>query len=112
MVQSLHSAMQQFSIFGNWSKRLYIENNRSCGLTQEGHTNTQKPFMEYLCVPLVQEAAKYPILKNIDRIKWEFYIRVAVESTGWYSSQRDSMIDSIFCTGKGCTDTEKQYNWT
>ena len=65
----LGSAMQQFSIFGNWSKRLYIENNRSCGLTQEGHTNTQKPFMEYLCVPLVQEAAKYPILKNIDVIK-------------------------------------------
>ena len=25
--------------------------------------------MEYLCVPLVQEAAKYPILKNIDVIK-------------------------------------------
>jgi len=68
-IADLGSAMQPFSVFGNWSQRLYVENNRASGLTQECHTNTQKPFMEYLCVPLVTEASKYPILKNIHVLK-------------------------------------------
>jgi hypothetical protein len=65
-VADLGSAMQPYSIFANWSHRLYMENNKASGLTQEQHVNTQKPFMEYLCVPLLQFAKKYPIFKSID----------------------------------------------
>ena len=68
-IADLGSAMQPFSVFANWSQRLYVENNLCTGLTHEGHVNTQKPFMEYLCVPLVMEASRFPILKNIEMLK-------------------------------------------
>jgi hypothetical protein len=68
-IADLGSAMQPFSVFANWSQRLYVENNVSADLTHEAHVNTQKPFMEYLCIPLVKEAAKYPILKNIEMLR-------------------------------------------
>ena len=65
-IADLGSAMQPVNVFSNWSQRLYIENNKSTGLTQEQHIKTQQPFMQYLCLPLLQFASKYPILKNIN----------------------------------------------
>ena len=65
-IADLGSAMQPFSVFGNWSQRLYIENNKSSGLTQEEHAKTQQPFMTYLVLPLLEFANKYPILNTID----------------------------------------------
>eukprot|EP00946_MAST-07B_sp_MAST-7B-sp1_P004780 g4780.t1 len=58
------SAMQPYRIFANWSHRLYLENKKAFGLTQEAHTKTQGPFMGKYCMPLIQLIGSFPILKS------------------------------------------------
>ena len=58
------SAMQSYNIFANWSQRLYLENNKAVGLTQEGHTRTQEPFLAKYCLPLIKLIKMFPILKG------------------------------------------------
>ena len=63
------SAIQPYTIFANWSQRLFIENRLASGLTHMNHAKTQGPFLGKYCLPLIQLLQAHPVLSIGDEMR-------------------------------------------